>query len=218
MGRPRRHQPAGHIFHIINRGNGGAVVFHKDTDYQAFLDLLEAGKSKFSVRVLAFCVMPNHFHIVVQPETEATLSPFMKWWQTTHARRYHRHYGSHGHLWQGRFKNFPIERDEHLLIVLRYVLRNPVRAKLVRRTAEWRWSSLQHPSLVDHWPVPVPADWSRWIEQPLFAHELAQVRTCVNRQSPFGFPSWQEQCASDLGLESTLRPPGRPCKAALNDA
>ena len=81
MGRPRRHQPAGHIFHIINRGNGGAVVFHKDTDYQAFLDLLEAGKSKFSVRVLAFCVMPNHFHIVVQPETEATLSPFMKWWQ-----------------------------------------------------------------------------------------------------------------------------------------
>lgn len=125
-----------------NRGNGGTIVLRKDADYAAFLALLQTAKSKYPVRVLGFCLMPNHFHLVVQPATEVALSPFMQWWMTSHVRRYHRHYRSHGHIWQGRFKSFPIQQDAHLLTVLRYVVRNPVRAQLVESVTQWPWSSL----------------------------------------------------------------------------
>jgi putative transposase len=131
MPRIPRGQLAGHAYHVLNRGNGGAVVFHKDDDYAAFLDLLATAKKKFPVHVFGFCLMPNHFHLVLHPVSAPALSPFMQWWMTSHVRRYHRHYRSSGHIWQGRFKSFPIQQDGHLLTVLRYVLRNPVRANLV---------------------------------------------------------------------------------------
>ena len=146
----------GQAYHVLNRGNGGATVFHKDGDYAAFLELLAAAKKKFHVSVFGVCLMPNHFHLVVQPETEATLSPFMHWWMTSHVRRYHQHYRSHGHVWQGRFKRFPIQQDGHLLTALRYVLRNPVRAGLVEQAMDWPWSSLRCPSVSDPVPVELP--------------------------------------------------------------
>jgi putative transposase len=212
MPRIPRGQLAGHAYHVLNRGNGGAVVFHKDADYTAFLALLQMGKSKYRVRVLGFCPMPNHFHLVLQPETTDALSPFMQWWMTSHVRRYHRHYRSHGHVWQGRFKSFPIQQDDHLLTVLRYVLRNPVRAQLVESATQWPWSSLQHPTLADSSPVPLPDNWLHWINQPLFDHELTTLRVCLNRQAPFGSTEWLTQFTGIAGLESTLRPRGRPRK------
>lgn len=109
-----RGQLAGHAYHVLNRGHGGAVVFHKATDYAAFLALLETAKAKFPVRVFGFCLMPNHFHLVLQPATVNALSPFMQWWMTSHVRRYHRHYRSTGHVRQGRFKSFPIQQDPPL--------------------------------------------------------------------------------------------------------
>jgi putative transposase len=212
MPRIPRGQVAGHAYHVLNRGNGGAVVFHKDGDYTALLDLLATAKAKHPVKVLGFCLMPNHFHLVVQPATAAALSSFMQWWMTSHVRRYHQHYRSHGHVWQGRFKSFPIQQDSHLLTVLRYVLRNPVRAGLVEQAVQWPWSSLRLPHLADAAPVPLPEEGTSWIDQPLVAHELTTLRTCVNRQQPFGTPEWQQRLATALGLESTLRPRGRPTK------
>ena len=156
--------------------------------------------------------MPNHFHLVVQPATVAALSGFMQCWMTSHVRRYHRHYRSHGHVWQGSFKSFLIQQDGHLLTVLRYVLRNPVRAGLVEQAVQWTWSSLRVPHLADAAPIPLPEEGTPWIDQPLVAHELTTLRTCVNRQQPFGTPEWQQQLATTLGLESTLRPRGRPAK------
>jgi putative transposase len=141
MPRIPRARVGGHTYHVLNRGNGGATVFHKDGDYSAFLQLLVSPKAKFPVNVLGFCLMPNHFHLVVQPATEAALSSFMQWWMTSHVRRYHQHYRSHGHVWQGRFKSFPIQQDGHLLTVLRYVYRNPVRAGLCTRVMNWPWSN-----------------------------------------------------------------------------
>ena len=212
MPRIPRGQVAGHAYHVLNRGNGGAVVFHKESDYAAFLALLQTAKSKYPVRVLGFCLMPNHFHLVLQPATPNALSPFMQWWMTSHVRRYHRHYRSHGHVWQGRFKSFPIQQDDHLLTVLRYMLRNPVRAQLVESVTQWPWSSLQHPTLVDPLPVPLPADWLHWVEHPLFDHELTTLRTCLNRQAPFGSSDWLAQFTGMAGLDRTLRPRGRPRK------
>jgi putative transposase len=214
MPRIPRGQLAGHAYHILNRGNGGAIVFHKEADYAAFLALLPIAKTKFPVRVFGFCLMPNHFHLVLQPANADALSPFMQWWMTSHVRRYHRHYHSSGHVWQGRFKSFPIQQDEHFLTVLRYVVRNPVRAQLVASATQWSWSSLHHPTLVDPSPVPLPDEWLRWIDTPLFEHELTTLRTCLTRQSPFGSPEWQAQFADTAGLASTLRPRGRPRKTS----
>ena len=131
MPRIPRGQVAGHASHVLNRGNGGATVFHKDGDDTACLDLLTTANAKPPVQILGFCLMPNHFHLVVQSVTDAALSHFMPWWMTSHVRRYHRHYRSQGHGWQGRISSVPIQQDGHLLTVLRYVLRNPVRAGLV---------------------------------------------------------------------------------------
>lgn len=187
-------------------------MFHKAADYRAFFDLLLAAKAQFPINVFGVCLMPNHFHLIVQPATDAALSPFMQWWMTSHVRRYHQHYRSHGHIWQGRFKSFPIQHDAHLLTALRYVLRNPVRAGLIEHALDWPWSSLRVPHLSEPIPVEAPTDWPQWIDQPLFAHELVTLRTCVNRQQPFGTEDWQVTMAATLGLASTLRRRGRPRK------
>jgi putative transposase len=206
----RGQKSAGYVYHVINRGNGGATVFHKDGDYRAFLDLLAIAKTKYPIKVFGFCLMPNHFHLVLEPSNRDTLSRVMLWWLTSHVRRYHRHYHSHGHVWQGRYKNFPIQQDGHLLTVLHYVVNNPVRAGLAPSAEQWPWSSLRHPALLDPWPLEVPPTWPRACDDPLADHDLAQIRTCVNRQAPFGSPTWQERLAQLFGLESTLRPRGRP--------
>ena len=212
MARPPRGQHSAYTYHVLNRGNGGATVFHKDGDYGAFLDLLATAKCKFPVKLFSFCVMPSHFHVVLQPVTDKALSSFMRWWQTSYARWYHQHHRSRGHLWQGRFRSFPIQQDGHFLTVVRYVLCNPIRAGLVQRIDQWPWSSRQQQALLDPWPVELPPDWDQWADTPLFDHELAGIRTSVNRQAPFGAPQWQEQTAKSLGLASTLNPCGRPRK------
>ena len=157
--------------------------------------------------------MPNHFHAVLQPVHPDALSPFMQWWMTSHVRRYHRHYRSQGHVWQGRFKSFPIQQDGHFLTMLRYVLRNPLRAHLVDHPGQWPWSSWRVSEIMDPWPVEPAGDREPWLLQPLFDHELQQVRQCVNRQAPFGTVAWQQRLATTMGLESTLRQRGRPRKS-----
>jgi putative transposase len=182
---PRSFQ-SGLVYDVINRGNGQAEVFHKSQDYDAFLDLLGAAKKRTPLRLFAFCLMPNHFHLVVEPEASLDLSRFMQWLMTSHVRRYHRHYEGSGHVWQGRFKSFPIQRDEHLLTVLRYVRQNPVRANLVSTESEWPWSSARRRDLID----PVPVD-DRRGDETLSVDQLRELRECLNRQHPFGSPEWR---------------------------
>jgi len=207
MPRIPRGQVAGFAYHVINRGNGRSEIFHKPGDYEAFVDLIERAKARHELRVFAFCIMPNHFHMILQPSTTTVLSEFMQWLMTSHVRRYHSHYGGSGHIWQGRFKSFPIQRDEHLVAVLRYVLQNPVRAGLTKSAREWKWSSVKRNTLVDPCPI---AGWDNSIKKPLKLEELKALRECVNRQRPFGTSRWQQEIAMKLGLESTIRPRGRP--------
>jgi putative transposase len=143
----------------------------------------------------------------------------MHWLLNTHVRRYHQHYHSSGHIWQGRFKAFPIEQDEHLLTVLRYVERNPMRAALAERAEEWPWSSAgcwrpgaMRPAYLTAGPVRRPRDWLEWVNRAVTAAELEAVRRCVNRGSPYGSDVWVAAAAVRLGLESALRPRGRPRK------
>src|SRR5262245_15978960 len=141
MPRTARALLGGYCYHVLNRGNGRRTVFHADADYRAFVELLRRAGDRTPVRLLAWCLMPNHFHLVVWPRSDGDLSDYMMWLLTAHVRRHRARHGGSGHVWQGRFKAFPIQEDEHLLTVLRYVERNPIRANLVRRAQDWVWSS-----------------------------------------------------------------------------
>src|SRR5262249_7156443 len=153
MPRSARSSQGGYCYHVLNRGNARATIFHKDGDYFAFVNLLREAGERVPVRVLAYCLMPNHFHFVLWPREDGDLSNFMGWLMTAHVRRYHKHYHSSGHIWQGRFRAFPIQEDDHLLTVVRYVERNPVRADLVADAQDWPWSSAALSP-----PVSVPLD------------------------------------------------------------
>jgi putative transposase len=220
MPRAPRAFVGGICYHVMNRGNGRRALFHKDGDYQAFLKAIGHACIEIPTPVLGFCLMPNHFHLVVWPKKDEDLSRWMHWVLNTHVRRYHQHYQSSGHIWQGRFRAFPIQEDEHLLTVLRYVERNPVRAKLARRAEQWHWSSArfwqdetERPSYLTAGPVRRPRHWVDWVNQALTVEELEAVRRCVNRGAPFGSAGWVKKTSERLGLQSTLRPRGRPRKA-----
>jgi putative transposase len=217
MARPHRSTPAGYCYHVLNRGNARQRVFHKDADFAAFVDLFDAaGHRACPMRILAYCLMPNHFHLVLRPHADGDVSRWMQWLQTTHVRRYHQHHHASGHVWQGRFKAFPIQEDEHLLAVLRYVERNPLRAGLVSKAIDWPWSSFplhaaaSRPAWYDRGPVRRGRNWAAHVAQPQTDAELAALRRSVERGTPFGGARWQKSTVATLGLESTLRPRGRP--------
>ena len=208
-------------YHVINRGNNRAEVFHKSTDYVRFTDMLGEAVQRLPMRVLSWCLMPNNFHLVLWPYADGDLSRWMQWLMTSHVRRYHRHYDSSGHIWQGRFKAFPIQQDEHYLTVLRYVEANALRAQLVDRAQEWPFSSLaalQHPEaypFLAKGPLKHPTNWLSLVNRNQAPGDLDQIQTCVNRQRPFGSKHWISRVAKTLGLEYTLRPRGRPRKAKI---
>ena len=170
--------------------------------------------------MLAFCALPNHWHLVVWPQADGDLSEYLRWLTVTHTQRWHAHYqtAGTGPLYQGRFKSCPVQADDHFLTVVRYVERNPLRAGLVKRAEEWRWCSLWHRlhhtdiGFLDTWPVPVPVDWVAHVNGVETAAELEAVCCSLVRGAPFGLAAWQQQTARKLGLESTLRPLGRPRK------
>lgn len=143
MPRIARQVENGGVYHLLNRGNARQKVFHRDADYLAFEELLRELQQRFSLTLYAYCLMPNHFHLVVKAEQGGDLAPGMQWFTTTFVRRHHRYYRSSGHLWQGRYKSFDIEDDDHLLTVVRYIEGNPVRAGLVGTASDWNWSSHQ---------------------------------------------------------------------------
>ena len=168
------------------------------------------------MRLLAYCLMPNHFHLVLWPQGDGDLSTWMQWLLTAHVHGYRRRYCGSSHVWQGRFKAFPIEESDHLLTVLRYVERNPLRAALVGRAEDWPWSSLRvwlRPPLLpwlDPGPVPRPAEWLGQVQAPQTEAELMALRRSAERGGPFGSDSWVERVAGTLGLESSLHAAGRP--------
>jgi putative transposase len=214
MPRTARASVGGLCYHVINRGNGRAEVFRKPGDYTAFLSLLRLATERIPMRILAYCLMGNHFHLVLWPRHDGDLSAFLQWLLTAHVRRYHGHYHSSGHVWQGRFKAFPIQQDAHLLTVLRYIERNPLRAGVVARAEDWLWSSVRErggaATLLTRCPVPGPTDWARWVNAPMTEAEIQAVRHSVNRGTPFGEAAWVRRTAKRLGLEASLNPRGRP--------
>jgi putative transposase len=233
MPRTGRASTGGMYCHVLNRGNARAEVFHDQADYAAFTELLARACERTPMRIVGWCLMPNHFHLVLRPREDGDLAAWMQWLMTSQVRWYHRRYGGSGHVWQGRYKSFPVQRRRAgaaarargvleganpLWLLLRYVERNALRARLVRRAENWAWSSL-------HWwlraasdrPVRIVSagrgeDWARLVNEPLTEAELSAVRRSVNRGTPLGETRWVRRTAGKLGLEYTLRPRGRPRK------
>jgi putative transposase len=214
---------------VLNRAALRHPIFKREKDFAAFETLLyEAHARVPAVRVLGWCIMNNHWHLLLWPKRDKELSTFMSWLTMTHAARYRtsHHNVGYGPVYQGRYKSFVIEEDKHLLVAGRYVERNALRAKLVRRAEDWRWSRLwvrtsgsqQQRDILAGWPVDLPANWREWVNRSQTPAEEADLRTSIERGRPFGGADWQQSTARRLGLTSCFRRPGRPKKPARSKA
>lgn len=221
MPRPPRADVAGEIYHALNRGNGRQQVFHKEADYEAFERVLVEGLEKHPVSLYAYCWMPNHWHMVVSPRENGAMSRLMYWVTMTHTARHHAHYhqAGFGHLYQGRYKSFPVQSDEHFLVLCRYVERNALAAKLCERAEDWRFGSLYNWRnrracilKLDPWPMPRLPGWVDRVNRKIDEEQRKQLLRAIPRGQPFGDPGWVESTARQYNLESTLRNRGRPRK------
>ncbi len=209
-----------HVYHVLNRAVGRLQIFEAPADYGLFLHLLREAKEMTDMRILAYVVMPNHWHLLLHPEKDGAMGLFMHWLTNAHTRRVHAQTETigTGPLYQGRYKSFITKDDAHLLTVLKYIERNPVRAKLARTAESWQWGSgwlrlhgtQKNKELLSEPPIGLPRDYRTWINTPDFEKDLDSLRVSVNRGSPYGNARWVEQMVDTHKLTSTVRKPGRP--------
>ena len=211
-------ESGGVVFHVLNRGVRRMTVFEDAPAYRSFMRALQEGQDRTSIRLLAYCVMPNHFHLVVWPARDGQMVEFMRWFQMVHSKRWHQYRQTEGAgaLYQGRYKAFPVQDGRHFLTVCRYVERNPLRAGLVSRAEDWPWSSLQQrckncdgPSLAT-WPIPTPSDWTAIVNASEPQTDLDALRSSVMSGLAYGSKSWAEDMRA-RGLAPQPRE-GRPAK------
>lgn len=218
MARAARIAPGGFIYHVLNRGVRQAKLFRSRKDHLAFQSCLVEALEKTPIRLLGYCVMPDHWHLLLWPSREGELARFMMWLTNTHVRRWltaHGQVGA-GHLYQGRFKSFAIQDDGHLQTVDRYIARNAVRAKLVDRAERWPWSSVGQALLPLEMQAPLAAmpvvrrrGWLEWVNQPQTAAEEAAIQRCIRQNRPFGDDQWLKTTMGRLGWREPGQP-GRP--------
>jgi putative transposase len=226
MARQSRQIVDGGVYHVLNRGNCKMPIFEKHGDFAAFITLLEQARRRSGMRILGFCLMNNHWHLVLWPKRAKDLSSFIGWLCTTHVRRWrqHRQNNGEGHLYQGRFKSFLVEEDLHFLVLMRYVEANAFRAGIVKKAKEWPWSSLAQPVGTDgikiqltEWPVDRPRHWIELVNEPLSQPVLEKLQSSVDRNRPFGKDAWIAETVARLGLHFTIRTAGRPKKTLAAD-
>lgn len=218
MARRRRVTPGGFVYHVINRAAGRLVLFESSLDFAAFERLLRDVLICTGMRILAYCLMRNHWHLLLWPDGDGNLTTFMHRLTTTHARRWvlaHDAVGR-GAVYQSRFKSIPVQTDHHLLAVWRYVERNPLRANLVRSASDWDWSSLsltrdrrKAPVLCAS-PIDRPSSWVDFVDTPHTNAELTAVRAAIDSGEPFGDAAWSAGAREAIGWRRQGRPKKGP--------
>lgn len=218
----------GYPHHVILRGNNKSAIFHSDEDGRFFIASLKRAKEKSRSQIYAYCLMPNHLHLIISPSTENGLCDMMQ----SLGRRYVRHindkYKRTGTLWEGRFKSSLISKDEYLLTCNRYIELNPVRAKIVKRPGDYHWSSYgfkaegKRDDLVDLDPAyqalgKTPEE-RRSAYKTMFDEsqdDLAfnAIRHATQKGGIFGDKTFIEKMAKLTGRECVLRSRGRPRKS-----
>lgn len=183
MARAERRLTAGGIHHVHNRGALRRALLASEVERRLFLGALHDALGRHPVELLAWCLMPNHWHLLLRSRDAAALPSFMRWLTLAHSRRWqalHDETGI-GTLYQGRYRSHPVESDDHLLTVVRYIERNPVRAGLVARAVDWPWSSVRERlsgcgGLLAPLPLALPRDWPTWLDRPETPAEIAVAR------------------------------------------
>jgi putative transposase len=211
MPRRRRASASGLIFHIVNRGAKKAALFETPGEFDDFERLLHIAVTRFGMALFAYCLMPNHWHLVIAAPTSDTLSKCLHWLTTTHARRWQVQRAAEGlgAVYQGRFRAIPIQADHHFLWVCRYVERNALRANLTATAESWRWCSLWQRCEGDsawfaEWPAARGPNWLHIVNTPQTERELACFRSAVIHNQPFGSDAWRK------GIVHAPRVPRRP--------
>lgn len=219
MVRMIRNVMGGQIYHVMSRATNRKTIFTTPKEYQEFLLLLQLAQKQFPVAVYAFALMPNHVHLLLSPKGDMDLSRFMHWLLTTHASIFRTHTETigEGHVYQGRYKSFLIQNDEHYFTVLKYVEQNALRAGLVSRAEDWEWGSAwfrvyaPKKDIISKSFLDLPEYYRDWINDAQEEKTLEHLRASVNKSLPFGSGEWKEQVYSVLGI-SPPRPKGRPRK------
>ena len=209
---------------MTQRGNRRCQVFFRDAHRRAYLTWLREYSDLHAVEVLAYCLMPNHVHLVLVPSTADALHRVMKPLHMRYAQRVNRDRDWHGHLFQGRYFSSALD-EAYLWAAVRYVERNPVRAKLVSRAEDFPWSSARGHCGLDCDPVlnlgsPLQrqfagiADWSAWLRQRDAQDSLEVLRAHADRSLPCGAADFVESLEQIAGRPLRCRPRGRPPKSA----
>jgi putative transposase len=212
------------IYHVLNRANFRSRLFRNPAHYRAFLEIVKESLNWVPMRILAYCLMPNHWHWVLYPRADGDLSRFLQRLTMTHTQRDHAQSQTvgYGHLYQGRYKSLLVESDSHFLALVRYVERNAQRAALVEKAEEWPWSSAhvrvygnaEQKKLLSPWPVPEPRDYLRWLNHAQGKEKIAKIRQAIQRSRPYGSEPWVSEAVRQFALESTTRNRGRPKKGS----
>lgn len=223
MPRAKRQSPGGIVYHVLNRANARQRIFKGTSDYSIFERILSEGLAKIPMRLTGYCLMSNHWHLLLWPYNDGDLSAFMHWVTMTHTQRWHAVHNTvgTGHLYQGRFKSFPIESEYYYLTALRYIESNPLRAGLVESSSDWIWSSLairrgvaKESVAISAGPVELPDNWAGLVDILPWEDDVGKIERCIRRGTPLGRDDWAQQTAENLLLTSTLRPRGRPRKGS----
>lgn len=222
MTRPLRTDKGGEIYHCLNRAVGRQIIFKDRKDYRLFESVLQEIVDITGMRILAYSLMPNHFHLVLSPREDGDLSDFMKRITVTHTQRHRVITGTvgEGPLYQGRYKSFLIQDDNHLLTVLRYVERNPLTAQLVKNILEWRYGSVyrrykgtdKEKKILSAWVCDEPEDYLQFLAQPITEKEYKKIMQSEIKGVPFGDEEYVFTTVKKYNLASTLRAKGRPKK------
>lgn len=220
MPRIKRVDVGGEVYHVLNRSNARVQIFDNDQDYKQFVEILEEAVLKYNMRLLAYCIMPNHWHLVLYPKVDGDLQKFMSWLSNTHTRRWHVSKNSvgQGHLYQGRYKSFICEQDLHLLTVLRYVERNAKTANLVKMAEEWKWSSVwrreygtaAQKKILASWPTSTPREYLKLLNLPLTTKEEEKLQLSEEKNVPFGTNDWTDKVVGKYKIDQVMRGVGRP--------
>lgn len=220
MPRVTRTDVGGEVYHILNRANARVQIFDNDEDYKIFENILGDAVKRFDMRLLAYCLMPNHWHLVVYPKQDGDLARFMGWLTNTHTRRWHTSKKTigEGHLYQGRYKSFLCQKEGYFYALVRYVERNAKKANLCQLAQDWRWSSIfkrekgtpEQKEILSEWPVDIPQNYLLLLNQNQTLNEESIIENSITKSNPLGDIDWVKKVVKDYGLEQTLRGVGRP--------
>jgi len=192
MPRAKRFARPDSVHHVINRANDRRQLFDSPSDYDEFLRLIAWAKERCRIRILAFCVMPNHWHFLLWPGNENEIPKFIHRLTTTHSVRRRRATNSvgFGHVYQHRYHSFLVDSESYYFKVIHYIEANPLRAGLVSSAKDWAWSSLMErrsaadQSIIDSGPLVLPPDWDELVDEPLDLDVLQRIRSGFQQRKP----------------------------------